>query len=271
MRLHEKFDNLLLWIKESNGCFKTWMIFFACLLIITIIYYLVFIITAKDNPFLDLILAIITSFAIAYGFIEYTVNKSDEIRIYSAISALIREMINNSKRLTRECLDEEINNIPDKIKNNQWAGFGKFPSFTNWSNDKNNFYLKYLPMTQYYYLINQGFFGDPRAADINNGIKEKLARIYAIYSRINNKIQEYEDKIQDGKETLANIDFTINYNLILVESMPSWYCSTPTDFLKYSYDTIQQLNSRFPDTENTKELLDLKSRIDKEVNSFKID
>jgi hypothetical protein len=58
-------------------------------------------------------------------------------------------MIQNTSNLTDEAFNDRIEKLENKIQKNEWVGFEKFPSLTDWS-DNDNFYQKYLPTTKYF-------------------------------------------------------------------------------------------------------------------------
>ena len=88
-------------------------------------------------------------------FVGYTYHRTNELRFNDAISRLVKEMITNTARLMDDSFEEQITKIQEKLKPGDWAGFDKWPYFTNWSSDPTNFYLKYLPTTCYYCILSK--------------------------------------------------------------------------------------------------------------------
>jgi len=178
--------------------------------------------------------AIITSAIVAICFVSYTYHRTNELRYFHALEGLITEMRSNNEKLANKKFNDQICKIQEKI-GNQWVGFDKEPSFTDWSNSFGNFYLKYLPTTNYYYFIQQGFLNERISKEIEGGTKGSIAKIFGVYTAFNCLIQNYENSIKDKhvadlnsikfkdiyegyRENACKMNFYENYNKFMEES-----------------------------------------------------
>jgi hypothetical protein len=121
------------------------LIFIVAILYGVLFYYGFYLITDSYKIFIQLGISVI----IPLLFVHYTFHKANELRFLHALGNLVDEMIQNTSNLTDEAFNDRIEKLENKIQKNEWVGFEKFPSLTDWS-DNDNFYQKYLPTTKYF-------------------------------------------------------------------------------------------------------------------------
>jgi hypothetical protein len=226
-----------------------------------------------DNQGIDAAVTVITSIIISYLIVDYSVARADIIHYNEVLLKFVRELVVNTGRLTENSLEEQIDKILcEKIPIGDYPGVDKYPSFTNWStnSDSYNFYLKYLPTTEYYYFINQGFFNSPCGKSLDEGIKEKIARVYAYQSRLNNTIQDFEEELQKKYVFLSDVrfndvnkisnkqnfdrlknDYFETINSVFKESP---YFSDLKGFVEYSNTAIKELYKQYPEIQKSIEI-----------------
>jgi hypothetical protein len=262
------------------------LIFWLIILFPTIdVSYLTLLILNLDNKGIDLASGVITSFIVAYALIDYSIARTDVIHYNDVLSKFFKELVENTERLTENSLKEQVSKIiNEKIPDGNYPGFDKSPSFTNWSttSDSENFFLKYLPSTEYYYFITQGFFNSSYGISINDSIKERIARIYAYQSKLNRVIQDFEEELIKEYVFLGDIRFqanqnisnTENQNLLMeryFERINTVFNNNPyfTDlkgFVNYSNDVIDGLDKQFPEIKHSEELEQKYQNIKKYLN-----
>jgi hypothetical protein len=229
------------------------------LLFVNLLYYIPIksIIQQSYEDLIDSIYNLFILVWITLIFVYYTYQRVNEIRFIEALSDMVHEIIVNLERLSDESFEEQIKNIPKKMENGDWAGFDKWPSFTNWSSDPTNFYLKYLPTTNYFYFVSQGFFSSRFANKIDEGTKQIIAKTYFKFSRINNTIQGLENQLLRRHRNLPE-----NYREIFY-SKRNYYFSLyyTTDFMKESIAPIQKLQELYPEIKKENELYALKEKL----------
>lgn len=215
----------------------------------------------QQKGIIDAIIRIAIPAILAYLFVNYTFHKTGEYRFLQSLSDLVQEMINNTKKLTNEAFDYEIGQLKGKIQRKEWVGFGKSPSFTNWNNNYGNFFLKYLPTSNYYFFINQGFFNTEICKKIGDGERERIAKMYDRYSQINAGIQGFENQMRGKNEYLNMDDFReFYYHIRTINFEVSGF----KNFLQDSCDTIETINHLFPEIGKDSEIVELKKKINQE-------
>jgi hypothetical protein len=208
------------------------------LIAIAILTYYLFVRVVIQNliNFPDLFFQLFITVCITLVFVEYSYHRTNELRFNDSISRLIREIITNTERLLDSSYEEQIKKIEGKAKAGDWAGFDKWPSFTNWSSDSTNFYLKYLPTTCYYSFIAQGLFESKFANKISDSTKQIIAKSYFKFSKLNIMIQLYEND-------------NLGYNTLLPEGYRESYFEMRNQILKMYYtkdfftETIGTINT----------------------------
>jgi len=213
--------------------------------------------------FIQLIVPVI----LALIFVDYTFHKTNELRFIHALGNLVEEMIDNTTKLTDEAFDMQLKEFPEKIQKkiegeNQWIGFGKSPSFTNWSSDYGNFFRKYLPITNYFYFINQGFFNAEVSSKIVDGSKSHIATVFNAYSKINVNIQQFENILQ-YIEPIEAVNFRQQYFRIRDSAFEG---KDYKEFIEYSISIIDALYKLYPEIDKQTEIVELKEKLSGVLN-----
>jgi hypothetical protein len=207
-------------------------------------------------------LQLMITVALAFVLVDFTFHKTNEKRFIHALGNLVQEMIDNTTKLTDEAFNTQLKDFPEKIQKKlngekQWIGFGKSPSFTNWNSNYGNFFLKYLPTTNYYYFINQGFFNAKISSKIEEGSKSHIATVFDAYSKINVKIQQCENIFQNT-ERIEAVDFQQTYFWIRNSAFEDWDCKK---FMKDSVSIIEKLNELYPEIKKKEKIAKLREQL----------
>jgi len=232
------------------------------IIIICSYYYAFFNFCYWQKEIIDSVIRLLIPVFLALIFVDYTFHKTNEYRFLQSLSDLVQEMIDNTKKLTDEVFNYEIGQLEGKIQRKEWVGFGKNPSFTNWNNNYGNFFLKYLPSSNYYFFINQGFFNMKISKKIGNGERERIAKMYEVYSKINVGIQGFENWMREKNVYLKSDEFqTFYYQIRAVNFEVSGF----ENFLQESCATIETINNLFPDIRKGNEIAELKKKISSDL------
>jgi hypothetical protein len=169
---------------------------------------------------------------------------------------LVDELIINLERLSDDGLNHQFERVRDRASNNDWVGFDKLSSFTNWGMG-NNFYLKFLPNTAYYYFITKGFFGSELSKEFTEGMREIIAKTNFKFDLLNKKIQELENQYFGYGRELPD-----NYREYYIDSiMPILEIYHTENFFLESFNLIKSILNAYPNLNRSEQLLDLEKKL----------
>lgn len=236
-------------------------------IIITIVLLCYDFLSQFNNPRIDIAgdcIRLLASIAIPLIFVYYTYIKHNELRFISALGGLVEEIINNTKKLTDRALNEQTDKMKAKIQENRnneriWVATEKSLSLTNFNSPYGNFFRKYLPLTNYFYMINQGFFSDKISLKIEEGTKSAIAEKYDTYSKINVNFQGFENDLREI-ENIAEIDLFTEYKNLRDRSI-QFEDKNYKKFLKESVAVVKELNNLYPQIDKEEEIADLANEL----------
>lgn len=209
---------------------------------------------AREIP--NLVIQVLITVTLSLAFINYTFSKNQEKEFFEALSNLVDELFDNLERLSDEGLNHQFERVRDRATNRDWIGFDKLSSFTNWGSG-NNFYLKYLPNTAYYYFITKGFFGSDMSEGFNEGMREIVAKTYFKFDLLNIKIQELENQYLGYGRELPD-----NYREIYIERItPVLKIYHTENFFLESLNLVKLIQNAYPSLKNQEKILNLERKI----------
>jgi len=223
-----------------------------------IVTYSLLNIDSDNREIPNLIIQIGITIIFSFAFISYTFNKNQEEEFFMALSNLISEMMTNTERLSDDFLNSQLNDIPIKIQNNDWPGFFKWPSFTNWDNGQ-NFYLKYLPNTYYYNFVTQGFFCSDFAYKMTDDMKQIIAKTYFKFNLINLEIQKYENNVV-ARQYLPQ-DYCNDYLKFINKFLGMYYTQNKQNFFLETLNVINLVIYKYPEINQNENFQKLKKNL----------
>ncbi len=141
-------------------------------------------------------------------FIKYTFSQQEELKFYLVLQNLVDEMQKNVEKVLYDEYAEQIRKLSEKSIKHHWIGLDKEPSFTNWVNfNDGNFYLKFLPMSKFYFFFNQGSINNEKY--IEGGNAAGIMRFYINCDWFNRSIQGLENGIHKNGDFSTQREYYI--------------------------------------------------------------